>query len=303
MNDSGGQAINTLKRAAAGEVTADVSASLIIDELPVGVIVLNEGALVAANGEWSSMTGLSLQDSLGRGWMDAIHPSERHLAIQFASHRAPDGYLCADVRLAVRDELWVRMHCRNGIGGERRLDVATFTRLDPRVSESPTVKMKYLATHDGLTDLLNRAGLLDEIRQNDRPDSLAALLFVDLDRFKQVNDLYGHRFGDQVLQATSRRIRRAVRSTDSVGRLGGDEFAIFCGSLETSEEAHRLAERVRSVVDKPLSVEGVTVTTGASIGIAFMRSPRRSIEDIIDEADRAMYVAKSRGGNCWVVYS
>jgi diguanylate cyclase (GGDEF)-like protein len=93
-----------------------------------------------------------------------------------------------------------------------------------------------------------------------------------------------------------------VRSTDSVGRLGGDEFGIFCGALETSEEAHRLAERVRSVVDKPLSVQGIAVTTGASIGIAFMRLPRQPIEDSIDEADQAMYIAKSRGGNCWIVY-
>lgn len=294
---------NTLKRAAVAEFAADFPACLIIDELPVGVILLAGGALVAANGEWASMTGLSLEDSLGFGWMNAIHPTERSLAIRLSSHPSPDGFTCADVRLAVRDEVWVRMHCRNGIGPDKKLDVATFTRLDHHVSESPTVKMKHLATHDGLTGLLNKVGLLEEIRLNDRPDSVAALLFVDLDHFKQVNDLYGHRFGDQVLQATSRRIYRAVRSSDSVGRLGGDEFGIFCGALETPEEAHHLAERVRAVVDKPLSVQGIAVTTGASIGIAFMRSPRQPIEDDIDQADQAMYDAKSRGGNQWVVYS
>ncbi len=294
---------NTLKRAAAAEFALNFPARLIIDELPVGVIVLADGALVAANGEWAGMTGLSLEDSLGFGWVNAIHPSERSLAIRLASHRSADGVTSSDIRLAVRDEVWVRMHCRNGIGHDKRLDVATFTRLDHRASESPMVKMKHLATHDGLTGLLNRVGLLEEIRMKDRPDSLAALLFVDLDHFKKINDIYGHRVGDQVLQATSRRMYRAVRSTDSVGRLGGDEFGIFCGALETSEEAQRLAERVRSVVDKPLSVQGIAVTTGASVGIAFLRSPRQPIEDSIDEADQAMYVAKSQGGNRWVVFT
>ena len=161
------------------------------------------------------------------------------------------------------------------------------------------------AVHDDLTGLPNRVLLLDRLQQamGSRDASRAAVLFIDLDQFKLVNDGYGHAAGDQVLQQLARRLLAVVRPSDTVARLAGDEFVILCERLPFLTEAYRLAQRVLATVTEPFSVDGARLSLGASIGIATAEDhPTARAEDLLRAADQAMFEAKARGRNQFAVH-
>jgi diguanylate cyclase (GGDEF)-like protein len=127
---------------------------------------------------------------------------------------------------------------------------------------------------------------------------VTAVLFIDLDRFKQVNDRYGHLCGDRLLVAVARRIRGTVRPFDTLGRLGGDELGIVC-EVASPEDATRLAERIVDAVAEPFTIEGEVLRIGASVGVATASPATVTSERLIAEADSAMYRAKEAGGARW----
>lgn len=163
-------------------------------------------------------------------------------------------------------------------------------------------EMSYRARHDPLTGLANRAELLESVDavMTDRRRSGRALMFLDLDEFKVVNDTLGHQAGDEVLVELGRRIRAVVRPDDLVARLGGDEFAILLGPVD-HQLAHALGQRLLGAVAKPFLVAGQQQRLGASIGLAWADRAAGS-EDLIRCADVAMYQVKSRGKNGFTVF-
>ena len=163
--------------------------------------------------------------------------------------------------------------------------------------------MRHQALHDTLTGLPNRAVFRGRVglalaAAERNPQAQFALLFIDLDHFKQVNDSLGHAAGDELLIAVSRRLERLVRPQDTLTRLGGDEFAILVGDAREPEVAVRVADRVLAALAEPLAVAGQQVAVSASVGIALSRTGYASAEAILHDADAAMYRAKHGGRGC-----
>jgi diguanylate cyclase (GGDEF)-like protein/PAS domain S-box-containing protein len=166
-------------------------------------------------------------------------------------------------------------------------------------------RLHYLANHDALTGLPNRSlfheKLQDAVNWADQGDRVIALLFIDLDGFKQVNDTLGHSVGDQLLKSVARRLVSCLRASDTVARLGGDEFTVILpGSLRLAD-VERVASKVIYTLAQPFNFNGHSVEISGSVGISLYPDPCQTLEDLIDTADTAMYEAKASGKNRYTV--
>ena len=157
-----------------------------------------------------------------------------------------------------------------------------------------------ISLHDALTGLANRVLLLERlehaVQRARRTGRLAAVLFVDLDDFKSVNDDHGHAVGDALLVMVADRLRSTVRPGDTLARMSGDEFVILCEDLDSPEEAHTIARRVGEALGAPLELDGIAATVTASVGLAFSGLGVELPVDLLRDADAAMYRAKRSGG-------
>ena len=178
-----------------------------------------------------------------------------------------------------------------------RIVAGASTRLRRQAAEN-----EHLALHDPLTDLPNRSLFHDRAHQAilgaRRDDTGVALMILDLDRFKEVNDTLGHHNGDLLLQEIGVRLRGGLRESDSVARLGGDEFGLLLAHVADGSEALMLGERVREVLRRPFTLEGVTLDLEASIGIALYPEHGEDVDTLLQRADVAMYLAKEDRSGC-----
>jgi diguanylate cyclase (GGDEF)-like protein len=153
-------------------------------------------------------------------------------------------------------------------------------------------RLEHMAGHDALTDLPNRSLLARHLSTLLADRTPLALLYVDLDRFKPVNDRFGHGAGDLVLRCVAERLVASVSASDIVSRIGGDEFVILAVGITDPEVAVALAERIRARIEEPFDLGAATVTVGASIGVA-LAGPGATPDELLHEADGAMYSAKA----------
>jgi diguanylate cyclase (GGDEF)-like protein/PAS domain S-box-containing protein len=162
-------------------------------------------------------------------------------------------------------------------------------------------RIAHQAVHDPLTELPNRVLLMDRLAQAlmrmEREPSQLAVLFIDLDHFKEINDTYGHGAGDRLLIEIGRRLSALSRRVDTVARLGGDEFVILCDNLRTDEDARVIADRVVRSVVEPFIDNGCQLQVSASVGVVVTADPYAGGENLLRDADAAMYQAKNRGRN------
>ncbi|MBV8783196.1 MAG: EAL domain-containing protein [Gammaproteobacteria bacterium] len=166
-------------------------------------------------------------------------------------------------------------------------------------------QLRQLAFHDPLTLLANRNLFRDRVQHAltlaQRGQSSVAVMFLDLDNFKNINDSLGHDAGDRLLQAVAQRIVKTTRSSDTVARLGGDEFAVLVEGIVKSTEGERLADALIAALDLPFTLDGMEVRVGASIGVAFS-APDAGTESLLSNADIAMYHAKAAGKNRFITF-
>ena len=194
--------------------------------------------------------------------------------------------------------------CHDAVSG---LPALLISETDVTAHKTAETQVRFLAEHDTLTGLPNRSMLQPEIDRRlmeaDRVGARVAILFVDLDRFKTINDSLGHPVGDDLLVAVSRRLSDAVRADDFVARLGGDEFLV-CLSLRGDESrAQTVARRILEVLDHPLAVGGIDLSVTASIGISIFPQDGRDLDTLMRHADLAMYTAKAHGCARWVGFT
>ena len=180
----------------------------------------------------------------------------------------------------------------------------TFTDVTQR--KEAESRIRHVAEHDGLTGLLNRTAFLHSLQaavaDARRPGRGFAVLYVDLDGFKPVNDRFGHAVGDQLLIWVAQQLTQAARGDDVVARLGGDEFALLQRSVSDPDSAYRLAERLVQAIGQPTEIESHFIQIGASVGIVMAPADAVDAEELLRKADSAMYLAKASGRGCARIY-
>jgi diguanylate cyclase (GGDEF)-like protein/PAS domain S-box-containing protein len=247
------------------------------------------------NGAWEEVLGWSL-DEIRRGTaLDLVHPEdrERTLALSTASGST------ADVQ-----QFENRYRCKDGTYRWLEWNARRWKDRWYAVGRDVTERraLEHQALRDPLTGLPNRALFVDRLAQAlarlERKPGVVAVLFVDLDRFKIINDSKGHEVGDRFLRAAAKRLLEALRGTDSVARLGGDEFVLLVQDQD-GRGARNLAEigaRVVATLERPFVIDGEELAIGASVGISATANPTVAPETLLREADIAMYHAKGLGG-------
>jgi len=187
--------------------------------------------------------------------------------------------------------------------------VTHYVAISSDISErkAAEARIEFLAHHDPLTDLPNRLLLRDRleraIAQGERAGTRVALLFIDLDRFKTVNDSLGHPVGDRLLREAARRLRRCVREMDTVSRQGGDEFLIVLTELKDSDAVTHVAEHILAAMSVPFSLDGHDVAISCSVGVAVYPEDGRDFDELLKKSDIAMYHAKEAGRNAFRYYT
>ena len=261
-----------------------------------GILFHRDGVISDVNPALAALVGYSLEEMVGRLVLDFVAEDGRAKVQRVMREGQETRYetvvLHRDgTRIPV--ELIVRTIMR---GGERlRLSVVR----DIRDRLAAQARIHHLAHHDALTGLLNRAAFMEALaramRRAKRHQHQLALLFIDLDNFKRVNDSLGHLEGDRVLRTVAQRIDACLRSSDLVARFGGDEFVVLLDDVHAREDVMVVLMALLSVVEVPVQADGRDLLVTPSIGIALYPEHGRKAEELIQHADTAMYLAKSVG--------
>jgi diguanylate cyclase (GGDEF)-like protein/PAS domain S-box-containing protein len=255
------------------------------------------------------------EDEIGTApdeWFRRIHPYDQEP--MRTRMRAYASYLIdhfeLEYRIAHADGSYRYMLCRGLAIGDAANRAARMVGSQTDITDRKLAeeRLRYDALHDSLTELPNRALFMDRLghalltrvrRANEAP---FAVLFLDLDRFKTVNDSLGHLVGDQLLVAVAKKLERCLRPNDTIARLGGDEFTILLDPLHEPQDASDVAERLQQALAEPIPIEGHEVFTSVSIGVALSSAGYTRPEELLRDADTAMYQAKLRGKARYVVF-
>ena len=262
------------------------------------------------NQRWREITGMTSAEAAEMGWLSAVHPDEQQA-------------VSANWRLAVAKGVVFRSECR--FRRPQGLTVWVLVQAEPFFDDRQELSgyigsvtdisqrkrseedIRRIAYYDALTKLPNRAFFLDQLRRMmasaKRAQRRMALLFCDMDNFKDINDSLGHDKGDMLLKAIAERLSACIREGDTLSRLGGDEFVLLLPSVQSDRDAVMVARKIKDQLARPFDLEGHEVYTSPSIGIAYFPEDGDTVNTLLKHADMAMYAAKSRGRNRYQFFS
>jgi diguanylate cyclase (GGDEF)-like protein/PAS domain S-box-containing protein len=272
---------------------------------PIGIAMAGQdGRFFRVNPAFCQMLGYSNDELLGRSFKDLTHPDdlEHNLDLHDRTYRSGLGSYVLDKRYRRKagDWIWCRVHVTVVKDADDAPLYSLGQIVDMTESRRFEERLAYEATHDGLTSLPLRNLLIDHLELAlagaRRRSSEIAVLFIDLDHFKRVNDRLGHTAGDELLVLVAERLQSSVRDGDTPGRFGGDEFVIVCPDIGGASDALMVAERIRVALEAPFSVRGTEAFVGASVGVV-VADGRADAGTLLKHADIAAYRAKERGRN------
>ena len=244
-------------------------------------------------------------------WEDRLHPADREHALSALQGyaRQPQGTFQSEYRMQHRDGdyRWVMSRAMAEVDDRGRVQCLVGTMIDITRQKLEEQRVREAAQHCALTGLPNRALIFEYanhlLAAASRKHSRGALLFIDLDRFKPVNDLHGHDIGDRLLKEVAQRMVACVRQEDLVGRLGGDEFVIVLPYLGRGHTAPTVARHVIDALSQPFHISGLELSISASVGISFYPMHGSDVDTLLHRADLAMYRAKEIGRGNYQVYT
>jgi diguanylate cyclase (GGDEF)-like protein/PAS domain S-box-containing protein len=274
---------------------------------PIGTYIAQKGYFQMVNPAFERATGYSEKELLAIPALSLVHPEGRqevrNNAVKMLRGERHQPY---EFRFITKDGrvLWILETVTSIQYQGLRATLGSFMDITQRKESEETIRK--LAFQDSLTGLANRPLLLDRLSlslvQAQRQGRGLALMMVDLDGFKEINDRFGHQQGDLVLKEVGRRLVQFLRKSDTVARMGGDEFVILLPDVGSDEDAERIAGKLLEIIQRPIEVETGPVRVTASIGLALFPRDGQDGETLLKIADRAMYQAKEDGKNRLTVY-
>ena len=282
----------------------------IFESATEGIIITDhENRFVTVNPAFTKTTGYTLEEVVGKtpailksGKQDKEFYNKMYKELHENGHwdgelwnKRKDGKLYAE---------WLSMKIIYNEDSSTRMHLAIFSDVTEKKQADEIIWKQ--ANFDALTKLPNRQLFQDrlehELKLAHRTGSLMALLFIDLDHFKNINDTLGHDMGDLLLVKASKRISGSVRESDTVARMGGDEFTVILPLINSSSDAIKIAKMIVEKMSQPFDIDGNSVEISASIGIAIYPNNAKDTKELLKNADKAMYVAKRNGRNNFCVY-
>ncbi|MFZ5589416.1 MAG: putative bifunctional diguanylate cyclase/phosphodiesterase [Pseudomonadota bacterium] len=268
-----------------------------------------EGRYSTVNKAYADIIGSTPEDLIGAEWSITVHPDDLGLAKAAYQRMRASGKSEVEVRgLRKNGSVFYKHIVMVGTYDEQNKLIGHYCFMhDITQRKQAEARLEHLALYDPLTGLPNRKLLDDRLQQvlseADREGHMVALLFIDLDHFKHINDSFGHGMGDRLLRAVADRFSAGLRAGDTIARLGGDEFAVVLPNIRHVDEVAGIVRKIQALLDAPFTVDGRDMHVSASIGITLYPLDEGDAESLIRNADTAMYHAKESGRNTFRLYT
>ncbi|MCQ6274989.1 PAS domain S-box protein [Bacillus sp. V3B] len=263
-----------------------------------------EGKVFYASPSFETTLGHPIRNVIGKSFLDQIHQDDVSEAITILEEmKRSKEYFEIDIRHVHQDgySIWLHSHFIPVLSSEGDMEKIIVISSDITESKQKEEKLAKMAFYDYLTGLPNRRLFTDRLNQaiftSERTGKLTALLVLDCDKFKPINDTYGHDIGDEVIKEFARRVRSSLRKMDTLARVGGDEFTIVLPELTSTDEIIAVSKRVVEVTREPMHIKGHELQITTSIGISFYPTDADHVDQLFKEADQNLYKSKDRGGN------